>query len=81
MSWILQTRGPQIAFAGIVLSFNREMRDPKRVWWLTLLSALGLVYIGIDRMFFDRIERALAHLVGTLLVAVSIAGAKRKQTL
>jgi hypothetical protein len=72
----------QIAFAGIVLNFNREMKDPKRVQWLTLLVAIGLLYVGIDRMFFDgivgndplaRIARTLAILVGTLLVAVSIS--------
>jgi hypothetical protein len=49
---------------------------------LTLLTALGLLYVGIDRMFFDRIagsdslariERILAILVGTLLVALSIS--------
>ena len=65
-----------------MLNFNREMKDPKRVRWLTLLAALGLLYVGIDRMFFDRIvgsdplariERTLAILVGTLLVAVSIS--------
>jgi hypothetical protein len=58
------------------------MKDPKRVRWLTLLAALGLLYVGIDRMFFDRIvgndplariERTLAILVGTLLVALSIS--------
>jgi len=31
------------------------MKDPKRVRWLTLLAALGLLYRGIDRIFFDRI--------------------------
>ena len=64
-----------------MLNFNRETKDPKRVRWLTLLAALGLLCIGIDRMFFDRIvgsdplakiERILAILVGTLLVALSI---------
>ena len=65
-----------------MLNFNREMKDPKRVRWLTLLAALGLLCVGIDRMFFDRIsgsdplamiERTLAILVGTLLVALSIS--------
>jgi len=58
------------------------MKGPKRIRWLTLLAALGLLYVGIDRMFFDRIiasnplaiiARTLAILVGTLLVAVSIS--------
>jgi hypothetical protein len=58
------------------------MKDTKKVRWLTLLAALGLLYVGIDRMFFDRIvgsdplagiERTLVILVGTLLVAVSIS--------
>jgi hypothetical protein len=58
------------------------MKDPKTIRWLTVLTALGLLYVGIDRMFFDRIvgsdplariERTLAILAGTLLVAVSIS--------
>jgi hypothetical protein len=58
------------------------MKDPKRVRWLTLLAALGLLCVGIDRMFFDRIvgsdplariERTLAILAGTLLIALSIS--------
>jgi len=81
-SSILEREAPQIAFAGIVLNFNREMKDPTRIRWLTLLAAFGLLYVGIDRMSFDRIvgsdplariERTLAILVGTLLVAVSIS--------
>ena len=65
-----------------MLNFNREMKGPKRVRWLILLAAFGLLYVGIDRMFFDRtlgsdplarIERTLAILVGTLLVTVSIS--------
>jgi hypothetical protein len=57
------------------------MKDPKRVRWLTLFIAVGLLCVGIDRMFFDRIlgsdplariGRTLAILVGTLLVALSI---------
>lgn len=60
---------------------NREVKDPKKVRWLTLLAALGLLYAGLDRMFFDSIvggdpqawiERTLAILVSTLLIAVSI---------
>src|SRR6202035_4164201 len=79
-SSILESEAPQIAFGAIVLTSNREMKDPKRVRWLTLLDALGLLYVGIDRMFFDRtsgsdplarIERTLAILAGTLLVTVS----------
>jgi len=58
------------------------MKDPTILRWVTLLAALGLLYVGIDRLFFDRIagsdplariERTLAILVGTLLVAVSIS--------
>ena len=57
------------------------MKDPRRVQWLTLIVAIGLLYVGIDRTFFDRvvgsdplarIERILAIVVGTLLLAVSI---------
>ena len=81
-SSILESEAPQIAFGAIVLNFNRQVKDPKTVRWLTLLAALGLLYVGIDRMFFDRtlgsdplarIERTLAILVGTLLVALSIS--------
>jgi hypothetical protein len=65
-----------------VLNLNREMKDPKKVRWLTLLAALALLYAGIDSMFFDRIvgsgllariEKILAILVGTLLITVSIS--------
>lgn len=58
------------------------MKDPKRDRWLTLLVALGLLYVGIDRLFFDRIEgsdplariaRILSILVGTLLLGLSIS--------
>lgn len=68
-------------FAGTVLNFNRELKDPKRLRWLTLLVALGLLYIGIDRMFFDRISgsdplariaRILAILAGILSMSLSI---------
>jgi len=65
-----------------VLNFNREMKDPKTVRWLTLLAALGLLFVGIDRIFFDRIvggdplswiQRILTIVVGTLLVTLSIS--------
>jgi hypothetical protein len=68
--------------ARIVLNFKAGMKNPKRDRWLTLLVALGLLYVGIDRMFFDRIagsdplariERTLAILAGTLLIALSIS--------
>jgi hypothetical protein len=58
------------------------MKDPKKVRWLTLLTALGLLYVGIDRMFFDGIEgddllarivRTLAVLAGALLITLSIS--------
>jgi hypothetical protein len=65
-----------------VLTFNRETKDSKSGRWLTLLAAVGLLYVAIDRMFFDRvaghdalatIQRTLAIVVGVLLVAVSIS--------
>jgi hypothetical protein len=37
------------------LNFNREMKDSKKIHWLTLFLALGLLYVGIDRVFFDTI--------------------------
>jgi hypothetical protein len=58
------------------------MKDPTKARWFTLLLAIGLLYVGIDRMFFDRIAggdalawiaRALAIVVGVLLSAVSVS--------
>jgi hypothetical protein len=58
------------------------MKNLKEARLLTLLAAVGLLYVGIDRLFFDRIvgsdllarvDRTLAILVGTLLVALSIS--------
>ena len=66
----------------IVLNLNREMKDPKKRRWLTLLAALALLYAGIESVFFvriagsdllPRIEKTLAILVGTLLITVSIS--------
>jgi len=60
-----------------VLTFNREMNGR----WFALAAAVGLLYIGIDRTFFDRIvgsgplariERILTILAGTLLITLSI---------
>ena len=78
----IDVKSTDTVWEGIVLNFKRERKHPNRVQWLTLLVALGLLYVGIDRMFFDkiagndplaRIERTLAILVGTLLVALSIS--------
>ena len=64
-----------------MLNFSREMKDLKKIRWPTLLLALGLLYVGIDRMFFDRIaggdplamtEKILSILAGTLLITLSI---------
>jgi hypothetical protein len=58
------------------------MKDPTKVRWFTLLLAIGLLYVGIDNMFFDRIAggdplagiaRTLAIVVGVLLSAVSVS--------
>ena len=58
------------------------MKDSKGIQWFTVVAALGLLYVGIDTMFFERIvgtdalarfERTLAIVVGTLLVAVGIS--------
>ena len=57
------------------------MKSLKKIPWLTLLIAIGLLWVGIDRMFFDHIEgsdflanvaRILAIVAGLLLMAVSI---------
>ena len=60
------------------------MKDPKeiRLRLLSLISALGLLYVGIDRVFFDKIvgddplsmiQRTLTIVVGILLSAVSFS--------
>jgi hypothetical protein len=58
------------------------MKDQMKVRWLTLLAALGLLYVGIDRIFFDRIvggdplaniEKVLSIVVGCLLSALGIS--------
>ncbi len=56
------------------------MKDLKAIRVLSLLAALGLLYVGIDRVFFDKIEggdalstiqRILTIIVGILLGALS----------
>ena len=58
------------------------MSDPKEIRLLSVLAALGLLYVGIDRVFFDRIvggdplswiQRILSIVVGILLSAVSVS--------
>lgn len=58
------------------------MKDLKAIRLVNLLCALGLLWVGIDRVFFDRIEgddplsiiqRILTIVVGILLGAVSIS--------
>ncbi|WMT73849.1 hypothetical protein [Bradyrhizobium sp. Ash2021] len=65
----------------IVPDLNQEMNDQPKARWLTLLAALGLLCVGIDRIFFDRIvgddplaniEKALSIVVGCLLSALGI---------
>ncbi len=39
-----------------MFNLNRDaMKDLKEIRLLSLLAALGLLYVGIDRVFFDRI--------------------------
>jgi len=65
-----------------VPNLNQEMKDQLKVRWLMLLAALGLLYVGIDRIFFDRIvgsdplaniEKVLSIVVGCLLSALGIS--------
>lgn len=58
------------------------MKDQTKVRWLTLLAGLGLLFVGIDRIFFDRIvggdalaniEKVLSIVVGCLLSALGIS--------
>jgi hypothetical protein len=66
----------------IVPDLNEEMKDQPKVRWLTLVAAVGLLYVGIDRMFFDRIvgddplaniAKVLSIVVGCLLSALGIS--------
>jgi hypothetical protein len=66
-----------------MINLNRDaMKDPKEIRLLSLLAALGLLYVGIDRVFFDRIvggdplsriQRILTIVVGILLSTVSVS--------
>ena len=58
------------------------MKDLNKIRLLSLLSALGLLYVAIDRVFFDRIvggdplswiQRILTIVVGILLSTVSVS--------
>ena len=58
------------------------MKDLKKIRLLSLLAALGLLYVAIDRVFFDKIvggdplaiiQRILTIVVGILLSAVAIS--------
>jgi hypothetical protein len=58
------------------------MKDLKEIPLLNLLAALGLLWVGIDRMFFDRIvgsdplamiERTLTIVVGILLCTLGVS--------
>jgi hypothetical protein len=58
------------------------MKDPKAIRLLSLLAALGLLWVGIDRVFFDKIvgsgplswiQRILTLVVGILLTALSVS--------
>ncbi len=58
------------------------MKDLKEIRLVNLLAALGLLYVGIDRVFFDRIvgddplswiQRILTIVIGILLGAVSVS--------
>ena len=66
-----------------MFNLNRDaMKDLKTIRLLNLLAALGLLYVGIDRVFFDRIvggdplswiQRILTIVIGILLSAVSVS--------
>jgi len=58
------------------------MKDLKAIRLLNLLPALGLLYVGIDRVFFDKIvggdplswiQRILSIVVGILLGALGVS--------
>jgi hypothetical protein len=72
----------RLLMAALLKDFDRKIKDPKIVRWVTLLAALVLLYDGIDSIVFDRIvgsdplawiDRTRAILVGTLLITFSIS--------
>jgi hypothetical protein len=72
----------RLLMAALVKDFDRKIKEPKIVRWVTVLAALVLLYDGIDGIFFDRIvdsgalawiDRTHAILVGTLLITFSIS--------
>ena len=66
-----------------MFNLNRDaMKDLTKTRLLSLLAALGLLYVAIDRVFFDRIvggdplswiQRILTIVVGILLSTVSVS--------
>ncbi|HEV3330843.1 MAG TPA: hypothetical protein VG096_07670, partial [Bryobacteraceae bacterium] len=68
---------------GVMINLDRDaMKDLKEIRLLSLLGALGLLYVAIDRVFFDRIvgsdplstiQRILTIVVGILLSTVSVS--------
>jgi hypothetical protein len=66
-----------------MINLDRDaMKDLKEIRLVSLLAALGLLYVGIDRVFFDRIvggdplstiQRILTIVVGILLSTVSVS--------
>ena len=66
-----------------MFNLNRDaMKDLTKTRLLSVLTALGLLYVGIDRVFFDKIvggdplswiQRILTILIGMLLSTVAIS--------
>jgi len=42
-------------------------KDPEKARLLTLLAALGLLYVGIDRLFFNRIVSSAPTKIASVL--------------
>jgi hypothetical protein len=42
----------RLLMAALLKDFDRKIKDPKIVRWVTLLAALVLLYDGIDSIFF-----------------------------
>jgi hypothetical protein len=58
------------------------MKDPTKARWFNILLALGLLWVGLDRVLFDRIAgsdplaivaKTFAIVAGLLMSALSIA--------
>ncbi len=75
--------GVRVGGAAVMFNLNRDaMKHLWKIRLISLLTALGLLYVGIDRIFFDRIvggdplsmiQRMLTIVIGILLSTVGVS--------